>query len=74
MNVPAARSAGMAVLLVAGLQAPGGPAQTPLQRLQASIERTTRSVNATWGIWIKSLETLLAWRCRMSRSVKNAIE
>ena len=31
--------------------------QTPLQRLQASIERTTRSVNATWGIWIKSLET-----------------
>src|SRR5436190_22383350 len=31
-----------------------GPAQTPLQRLQASIERTTRSVNATWGIWIKS--------------------
>ena len=26
------------------------PQQTPLQRLQASIERTTRSVNATWGI------------------------
>src|SRR5207245_2152720 len=33
------------------------PQQTPLQRLQASIERTTRSVNATWGIWIKSLDT-----------------
>lgn len=31
--------------------------QTPLQRLQASIERTTRSVNATWGIYVKSLET-----------------
>jgi beta-lactamase class A len=31
--------------------------QTPLQRLQASIERTTRSVNATWGIYVKSLQT-----------------
>ena len=31
--------------------------QTSLQRLRASIERTTRSVNATWGIYIKSLET-----------------
>ena len=29
----------------------------PLQRLQASIERTTRSVNATWGIYVKSLDT-----------------
>ena len=46
-------------LLVAGVtvQTQRGPAQTPLQRLQASIERTTRSVNATWGIWIKSLDT-----------------
>src|SRR2546428_6341512 len=46
-------------LLVASVtvQTQGGPAQTPLQRLQASIERTTRSVNATWGIWIKSLDT-----------------
>src|SRR5439155_8139706 len=33
------------------------PAQTPLQRLQSSIERTTRSVNATWGIYVKSLDT-----------------
>ena len=31
--------------------------QTPLQRLQASIERTTKSVNATWGVFVKSLET-----------------
>jgi beta-lactamase class A len=31
--------------------------QTPLQRVQASIERTTRSVNAAWGIYVKSLET-----------------
>jgi beta-lactamase class A len=33
------------------------PAQTPLQRLQASIETLTRSVNATWGIYVKSLES-----------------
>ena len=33
------------------------PAQTPLQRLEASILRTTRSVNATWGIYVKSLQT-----------------
>ena len=31
--------------------------QTPLQRLQASIEQTTRSINATWGIYMKSLES-----------------
>ena len=31
--------------------------QTPLQRLEASIQRTTRSVNATWGIYVKSIET-----------------
>ena len=33
------------------------PSQTPLQRLQASIERTTASINATWGVYVKSLET-----------------
>ncbi len=38
--------------------AAGQPAApSPLQRLQSSIERTTTSVNATWGIYIKSLET-----------------
>jgi beta-lactamase class A len=31
--------------------------QTPIQRLQASIERTTKSVNATWGVYVKSLDT-----------------
>jgi beta-lactamase class A len=31
--------------------------QTALQRLQASIERTTKSINATWGIYMKSLDT-----------------
>jgi beta-lactamase class A len=29
----------------------------PLQRLEQSVQRTTRSVNATWGIYVKSLET-----------------
>ena len=33
------------------------PQQTPLQRLEASILLTTRSVNATWGIYVKSLDT-----------------
>ncbi len=31
--------------------------QTPLARLQANIERVTKSVNATWGIYIRCLET-----------------
>ena len=39
-----------------GAQQPQRP-QTPLQRVQASIERTTKSVNATWGIYVKSLDT-----------------
>ena len=38
------------------LQAPA-PSPTPLQRLEASIQRTTRSIQATWGIYVKSLET-----------------
>jgi beta-lactamase class A len=33
------------------------PAQTPLQRLEASIQRTTRSIQASWGIYVKSLES-----------------
>src|SRR5262249_17491543 len=33
------------------------PSQTPLQRLQAAIERTTKSLNATWGIYVKSIES-----------------
>lgn len=31
--------------------------QTPLGRLQANIERVTKSINATWGIYIHCLET-----------------
>lgn len=30
---------------------------SPLQRLQRDIETTTRNINATWGIYVKSLET-----------------
>jgi beta-lactamase class A len=52
----------LGVLGVVGvLGAAGVPIQaqqaTPLQRLEASILRTTRSINATWGIYVKSLET-----------------
>jgi hypothetical protein len=36
---------------------PAQTPQTPRQRLDASLERITRSVNATWGIYAKSLET-----------------
>jgi beta-lactamase class A len=46
------------VIASASLLAQQAPqTQTPLQRMQASIERTTRSVNATWGIHVNSLET-----------------
>jgi beta-lactamase class A len=39
--------------------APASPAarRASLERLRASIVRTTRSVRATWGIYIKSLQT-----------------
>lgn len=32
-------------------------AAQPLERLKANIERTTKSVNAQWGIYVKCLET-----------------
>ena len=48
--------AGTALLLGLGVTVLGQQ-QTPLQRLEASIQRTTRSVNATWGIYVKSLQT-----------------
>ena len=31
--------------------------QTPLDRLQSAVVRTTRSVNATWGVFVKSLDS-----------------
>ena len=43
-------------MAVASLHAqPARPA--PLQRLQSAVETITRTVNATWGIYVKSLET-----------------
>src|SRR5262245_14110921 len=33
------------------------PQQTPLARLEAQINRITRDINATWGIYIKCIET-----------------
>ncbi len=59
----AARAAGVrATLLLVALAAPAfaQPTQapaTPRQRLDSAIERITRSVNATWGIYAKSIET-----------------
>jgi hypothetical protein len=52
---PAGLPGSTAIPVAAQLQT--APQQTPLRSLQASIERTTRSVNATWGIYVKSLET-----------------
>jgi len=55
-------SAILAVLMIsaaAGTAAVGAQNRSPtaLPRLQSAIERTTRSVNAAWGVFIKSLET-----------------
>lgn len=41
---------------VAGAQAPA-TAPTPRQRLDGELARITRSLNATWGIYAKSIET-----------------
>ena len=51
-----------AMLAVAGAatlaaQAPAPKPQPPLGVLRAGIERTMKSVNATWGIYLKSIET-----------------
>jgi beta-lactamase class A/uncharacterized membrane protein len=56
-----ATGTGVAVLLVA-LATPAGaqPAQTPAtprQRLDSALERIVRSVNATWGVYAKSIDT-----------------
>jgi beta-lactamase class A len=56
--------AGWVMFAAAALMVVGGGAvaqqqaqPTGVQRLQSSIERITRSVNATWGIYVKSLDT-----------------
>ena len=48
---------GFASVIAASAVVSGQQQPTPLQRVKTSIERTTRSVNATWGIYVKSLET-----------------
>jgi beta-lactamase class A len=45
-----------AALAAASPQTAATPA-APLDHLRSSIERITKSINATWGIYIKSLET-----------------
>ncbi len=42
---------------ISGVAAQTTQATAPLARLQANLERITKSVNATWGIYIKCLET-----------------
>jgi beta-lactamase class A len=46
-----------AATTVAAQAPPAAPAPAPLDRLKTSIERITRSANATWGIYLKCLET-----------------
>jgi beta-lactamase class A len=51
----------IAVVLGLAIAAPAAaqpaPAPNPLQRLEGALSRVTRSVNATWGIYAKCLET-----------------
>jgi len=43
--------------VMAQAQQPPATKPAPIQRLQSAIERITTSVSATWGIYIKSLDT-----------------
>lgn len=45
------------ILAAVGLIGSAQPAPPPLARLQANIERITKSINADWGIYVKCLET-----------------
>lgn len=51
------RSAIVVILLTASAPLQAQQPVPPLERLRANIERITRSINATWGIYIKCLET-----------------
>src|SRR5262249_47063894 len=50
-------SAILLVCIAGAAHAQTGPPATPLSRLQSSITRVTKHVNATWGIYIKSLQS-----------------
>lgn len=43
--------------VLAGAQPAASPPPAPLQRLEASVLRITKSANAAWGIYVKCLET-----------------
>ncbi len=47
----------VALVLIASMTLAAQPPRKPLARLQANIERITKSVNAKWGIYMKCLET-----------------
>jgi beta-lactamase class A len=59
MPRPRSRAACLTLVLVASsaLSAQRGAQQAPIDRLRGAIERVTKSVNATWGIYVKSIET-----------------
>jgi beta-lactamase class A len=54
-SAPFAFAGALLMLACAAFAQPQQP--PPLQRLQSTIETIARSVNATWGIYVKSLET-----------------
>ena len=56
MKLPTGAQAILPVLFLTHAFAQQPPA-APLSRLQAGIERITKSINADWGIYIKCLET-----------------
>jgi beta-lactamase class A len=59
MSKTFARAACLVLILVGSSVASaqrGAPA-APIDRLRGAIERITKSVNATWGIYVKSIET-----------------
>ena len=47
----------LVILLASLLAAQAARTPAPLERLQANIERITRSVNADWGVYVKCIET-----------------
>ncbi len=57
MKYSAVAQAFLPVFLLTPSFAQQPPSAAPLSRLQASIERITKSINADWGIYIKCLET-----------------
>src|SRR5712692_3299111 len=57
-SIPQFLSFSILLALAAASWAQAPSPVTPIARLQSSIERVTKNVNATWGIYIKALETV----------------